>query len=328
MKFFTLHLVLLLGTFLGPVAAYDKRGTIENLDGKTSDTRSVAPGCAAKMIGEDQKDGKCDLKQFLKYIWYPRIGAGKFPKDPSDKNSEKVTKTVYGINGKDILDADGQPASLEVALSKRKDLDEFAPSLDKLSKQQINWENKGALIKLFGNLYKAGYTDGADSARLVRGATSYTEARSQVTKFLPHIASKYPMVEKLSSKPKDYRNGAKLVEAAQNCVESAYKTRLWDYETFRIGQNGLKKRLDTKHPELNVQIKTKKINTGLGFPDFNALDADATLSANPDLTKDQLVTACKEQRTRGGTDKEHWTALQAAVGSVYNGQCERVNVKL
>ncbi|KAJ5081192.1 hypothetical protein N7456_013430 [Penicillium angulare] len=342
MKFFTLHLVLLLGTFLGPVAAYDKRGTTENmsyyymyllesLDGKTSSDRIVAPGCAAAMLGEEHKDKECDLKQFLKYIWYPRIGTGQFPKDASDPSSEMVSKTVYGMGDKSILDANGQPASLEVALTWRDKLDKDADQLDRFQKQQINWENKAALPKLYGTLYNAGYTDGADSKRLVRGATTFAEARTKVTQFLPNIAARYPMLEKkeLSRKKPEYRLRAKMVEAAQNCVEAAYQVRLWDYESYRISQNGLKQRLDTAHPSLNSKIKTKKIDTMIiTGKTFQALDADATLAANPDMTSDELVTACVAQRTRGGTDHGHWQALEAAEASVSVGQCVRVDVQL
>lgn len=295
---------------------------LEGLDGKTSDTRTVAPGCAGAMIGEADKDKQCNLKQFLKYIWWPRIGTKKFPVDSSDPTGPKESKTVYGLNGEDLVNtATGQPLSLDDALKSRDKLDDF----DLSGLNGVRWEDKSRLARIYNVVFQAGYTDGAEASRLVRGTTTFAESRSKVTQALPAIAAKYPMLDNMNGKSEDYKVAAKMVQAAQGAVESAYKMRLMDYEKYRINKKSLVRRFQQLYRHgLNPTVRTTEVDTGLGFK-FQTLDVAATLAANEHMTEAMVTGACQAQREG---DPAHWVALEAAEASVHYGQCNAPTVTL
>ncbi|KAJ5659822.1 hypothetical protein N7507_006273 [Penicillium longicatenatum] len=316
MKHLGLHLVLLFGAFLGPVAAYGPRAAAEQMSywylyllegeyGRKSDTRTVAPLCAETMLGADGKDKACNLQQFLEYLWAPRMTEEK-----EEVNGQTVKKTVYTKGPKTkLLNQDGTPMSLEEAKKQR-------PYQAMKDVSKTAWQS-APLAKSYDLILQSVYTDGTDAERLVKGTgDDYWTARREVTRCLPEIAAHYPDIE---NPGKPYIRMQKYVAQCRAAIRSAFLVRLADFESYRIGNNLLQKMLQEK-VGTKPNMVTRSVDSGVGFS-FRTLDSDATVSANSAISgfAGELEETCAKYRTE---DVNHWTAVQAAMGAITEGQCE------
>lgn len=169
------------------------------------------------------------------------------------------------------------------------------------------WETAD-LTAIFNKIFKAGFTDGVRGNRLVRGATEFWPARRQVT--VP-IASLQGRIAEFS----DPATATKMITKAKEANTAAYMMRLMDFEKYRIKGGSLNKELGDGR-----QVAIRNLDTGIRGFSFNALDAEATLAAFPDLTQADLQAACDRVRVLP-MNINHWTALQAGRAALANGDC-------
>ncbi|KAF9894645.1 hypothetical protein FE257_006533 [Aspergillus nanangensis] len=167
------------------------------------------------------------------------------------------------------------------------------------------WESTG-IDQVFGAINRSGFVDGVKGSKLVTGATSFWEARRQVTAPLAQIAARMGDFHKKGA-------AQKILDKAKAANMAAYMIRLYDYEKYRITEGGLNQRLGH-----GITVSTKRLDTGLKGYTFDALDAEATLANNADLTQEALQTGVDDFRNH---DPGHWTALQAGRAALTNGNC-------
>lgn len=112
-----------------------------------------------------------------------------------------------------------------------------------------------------------------------------------------------------------------LIDKTIAANKAAYLLRLKDFEKYRIGKGYLLQRLQARLGA-GVTIKTQKLSTTINSePAFNALDAEATRSANSGITgfDAAFVDVCQAYRA---DDLNHWTALQSAREALEAAHCK------
>lgn len=169
------------------------------------------------------------------------------------------------------------------------------------------------LSQLFDAIRAAKYTDGVVGSKLLQGATTYWEARREVTGVIPTVESLFPDIDNPSPA---YSKVQQLIAQSKTANDIAYKMRLMDFEDYRINRGVLRKILG------GMELKTKQVLTGVKNPaSFQALDAAGTEALHTDVPgfPDQLQAGCQ---TFAENDPNHWNALQQARMALQNGHCE------
>lgn len=263
--------------------------------------RTVAPKCAEVM---NTVGGKaCNLKQFLEYIWAPRVG---------EKKKDGITRTVYtNAAGDEYKDAEGKPLTLQQIKDTKRPKTEARIDI----KVGLSW-NSVKMQPAFDVIKTSPYVDGTDAERLLPSVgDDYWKARSTITETLPGIEEKYPD-KKDANTP--YKNIRKYLSQAKAANEQAYLARLKDFEDHRIKSGWLENRIQT-NLGTEVRLATKNIQSVAG--PITALDGPGTLTRNSGVEglQEALTTACAQYREE---DPNHWTALQSAIGAMEGAKCE------
>lgn len=168
--------------------------------------------------------------------------------------------------------------------------------------------HKEDLTKIFSAILKSGFVDGVRGNRLVRGATNFWTARIRVTEPIAQLQARVGQFN-------DPALVQDLIDKATEANKAAYMMRLMDYEKYRIRGGSLSQQLSDRR-----EVKTRLLETGIKGYTFQALDAEATLMENKDLTQAELQAACDRVRSLP-RNSGHWVALQAGRAALTYGGC-------